>query len=70
MALEQQPPETDLWLPLPSEGQQLDPRAVHTHYFGFSVPGRVSHSNCQEAWFAAHQRLIARNARQLQGART
>jgi len=29
---------TDLHIPLPGEGEQLDPYTVHTHYFGFSIP--------------------------------
>jgi hypothetical protein len=33
-----QPPETDLLVPLPAEGEQWDPHTVHTHYFGFAVP--------------------------------
>ncbi len=32
------PPETDLLLPLPADGEQWDPHLIHTHYFGFSVP--------------------------------
>ena len=32
------PGETDLWLPLPAEGEQWDAHLIHTHYFGFSVP--------------------------------
>lgn len=32
------PGETDLWLPLPGEGEQWDPHLIHTHYFGFSIP--------------------------------
>ena len=38
MALDTRQPESDLWLPLPLEGEQLDPHTIHTHYFGFSVP--------------------------------
>jgi hypothetical protein len=38
MALDTHPPESDLWLPLPLDGEQLDPHTIHTHYFGFSVP--------------------------------
>ncbi|EXJ63302.1 uncharacterized protein A1O5_11623 [Cladophialophora psammophila CBS 110553] len=32
------PPESDLWLPLPSKEETWHPHTVHTHYFGFSVP--------------------------------
>jgi hypothetical protein len=32
------PPETDLMLPLPADGEQWDPHTIHTHYFGLSVP--------------------------------
>jgi len=32
------PPETDLLLPLPDDGEQWDPHLIHTHYFGFSIP--------------------------------
>ena len=32
------PPETDLLVPLPGEGESWDPHTIHTHYFGFSVP--------------------------------
>jgi hypothetical protein len=32
------PPETDLLLPLPADGEQWDPHTIHTHYFGFSIP--------------------------------
>lgn len=38
MALELQPPESDLWLPLPADPDQIDPHTIHTHYFAFSVP--------------------------------
>lgn len=38
MALATHPPESDLWLPLPAEGEAWDPHTVHTHYFGFSIP--------------------------------
>lgn len=33
-----QPPETDLLIPLPGEGERWHPHTIHTHYFGFSVP--------------------------------
>jgi hypothetical protein len=33
-----QPPETDLYIPLPATGAVMDPYTVHTHYFGFCVP--------------------------------
>ena len=33
-----QPPETDLIVPLPADGEQWDPWTIHTHYFGFTVP--------------------------------
>ncbi|WP_028933740.1 hypothetical protein [Pseudonocardia spinosispora] len=32
------PPESDLILPLPADGEQWDPHLIHTHYFGFSIP--------------------------------
>jgi hypothetical protein len=32
-----QPPESDLWLPLPEPGDSWDLHTRHTHYFGFSV---------------------------------
>src|ERR1700712_3516015 len=38
MAMNTHPPETDLILPLPVDGEQLDPHTIHTHYFGFSIP--------------------------------
>lgn len=38
MPITTHPPETDLLVPLPSEGEQWDPHTIHTHYFGFSVP--------------------------------
>src|SRR5215471_11464605 len=36
--LEIVPPERDLWLPFPAEGETWDPHTVHTHYFHFTVP--------------------------------
>ena len=36
MTLPVQPAETDLWIPLPAEGENWDPHLIHTHYFGFS----------------------------------
>ena len=33
-----QPPETDLIVPLPRDGESWDPWTIHTHYFGFTVP--------------------------------
>jgi len=33
-----QPPQTDLFVPLPADGELMDPYTVHTHYFGFTVP--------------------------------
>jgi hypothetical protein len=41
MAIPVQPPETDLFVPLPPEGAGWDPYTIHTHYFGFSVPERA-----------------------------
>jgi hypothetical protein len=38
MSLSTQPPESDLLVPLPGEGDDWDPHTVHTHYFGFTVP--------------------------------
>ena len=38
MALDTQPPESDLWIPLPSDGETWDPHTIHTWYFGFSIP--------------------------------
>jgi hypothetical protein len=38
MALHEQDPDSDLWLPIPPNPEQIDPHTVHTHYFGFSVP--------------------------------
>ena len=38
MPLRTQPGATDLYLPLPEEGEVLDPYTVHTYYFGCSVP--------------------------------
>ena len=38
MTFGSQPAETDLLLPLPSQGERWDPHLIHTHYFGFSVP--------------------------------
>jgi hypothetical protein len=38
MAAGTHPPETDLLLPLPPEGELWDPATVHTHYFGIAVP--------------------------------
>lgn len=38
MTIATQPPETDLILPLPADGEEWDPWTIHTHYFGFSVP--------------------------------
>jgi hypothetical protein len=37
-SVDTQPPETDLIIPLPGDGQLWDPHTVHTHYFGFCVP--------------------------------
>lgn len=36
--MREQDPKTDLWVPIPSDPQKIDPHTVHTHYFGFSVP--------------------------------
>lgn len=38
MTLRTHPPETDLLLPLPEQGEHWDPHLIHTHYFGFSIP--------------------------------
>ena len=38
MPIATQPPETDLIIPLPPDGESWDPWTIHTHYFGFSVP--------------------------------
>lgn len=38
MPMTTHPPETDLLLPLPAEGEEWDPHTIHTHYFGASVP--------------------------------
>src|ERR1700751_3291499 len=38
MPLRTQPGDTDLYLPLPEEGEVLDPYTVHTYYLGCSVP--------------------------------
>ncbi len=38
MPLGTHPPETDLLLPFPGEGEQWDPHTIHTHYFGVGVP--------------------------------
>jgi hypothetical protein len=32
------PPETDVYLPLPRDGERWDAHTVHTHYFSLSVP--------------------------------
>ena len=33
-----QPPESDLIVPLPGDGEPVDPHTIHTHFFGFCVP--------------------------------
>jgi hypothetical protein len=33
-----QPPDTDLIIPLPGQGESIDPHTIHTHFFGFCVP--------------------------------
>jgi hypothetical protein len=38
MPLATHPPETDLIVPLPADGESWDPWTIHTHYFGFAVP--------------------------------
>jgi hypothetical protein len=38
MAIETAPPEYDLWIPAPEEGETWDPHTTHTHYFSFSIP--------------------------------
>jgi hypothetical protein len=35
MPLQTQPPETDLIVPLPGEGEDWDPHMIHTHFFPF-----------------------------------
>src|SRR3954471_13119436 len=32
------PPEADLYMPLPAEGEAWHPHTIHTHYFGFHIP--------------------------------
>ncbi|KAL4808796.1 hypothetical protein BDV18DRAFT_157734 [Aspergillus unguis] len=32
------PPESDLWAPLPADGEEWNDHTIHTHYFGFSIP--------------------------------
>src|ERR1700757_3057209 len=39
MPIATHPPETDLIVPLPAAGETWDPWTIHTHYFGFAVPG-------------------------------
>lgn len=38
MPLEVQPPESDLLIPLPEDGESWDPHTVHTHFVGACVP--------------------------------
>jgi hypothetical protein len=38
MPIATHPPETDLLIPLPGEGESWDHHTIHTHYFGLSVP--------------------------------
>ena len=38
MVTRTQPPESDLWLPLPAKGEEWNDHTIHTHYTGFSVP--------------------------------
>jgi hypothetical protein len=33
-----QPPETDVYLPLPETGERWNPHTMHSHYFGFAIP--------------------------------
>jgi hypothetical protein len=33
-----QPPDSDLVVPLPGEGEACDPHTIHTHFLGFCVP--------------------------------
>jgi hypothetical protein len=39
MPIATHPPETDLIVPLPADGESWDPWTIHTHYFGFTIPG-------------------------------
>jgi hypothetical protein len=34
----EQPPESDLWIPRPQEGDLWERYTTHTHYFGFCIP--------------------------------
>jgi hypothetical protein len=38
MPIATHPPETDLIVPVPGEGETWDPWTMHTHYFGFTIP--------------------------------
>lgn len=38
MASATQPPDSDLLIPTPADGEHWDPHTVHTHYFGFNIP--------------------------------
>lgn len=38
MTLKSVPPETDLHLPRPAQGEVWDPATIHTYYFGFNIP--------------------------------
>lgn len=40
MAPNYPPPESDVWLPLPAEGETWDTHTVHTHYHTFNVGSR------------------------------
>ena len=54
MPIATQPPETDLIVPLPADGERWDPWTIHTHYFGFTVPeaelGGFLYLRCQPAF--------------------
>lgn len=51
MSIALQPPQTDLILPTPANGDAWDHHTIHTHYFGFSVPsariGAFIYLRCQ-----------------------
>ena len=54
MATAVQPPEVDLFMPLPAAGEKLDSCSILTHYFGFSIPshniGAFIYARCQPAF--------------------
>lgn len=49
-----QPAEVDLYMPLPTPGEVIDPYIILTHYFGFSIPeeniGGFIYCRCQPAF--------------------